>query len=976
MPPHVPVGMRYLGIAIITFLLIAQSTSFRDGDSSSTPPIQSLALSPSTKLLIVTTEALREGFTPLAEWKNTIGIPTSIVTMEEILAAHDGRDDAEKLLDHLSSRDRNMTYLLLGGDAELVPVRYLHAQASPFGLDDAYLSDVYYSSPWSEWDQDGDSIFGEPEEIDPNMTFPVGVGRVPASTKEEAARYSQKVISYESSPPEGDWFDRAILASSLMDRPNIEDDPLTPEDEGFENGSDNGHLAIQRMKDILPYSVVPIEAHDYEFDEGGLYNTSGDSLGLDSLPDLISAGASIVTFAGQSFFDADEHDPPTAYSLAQWFEPSGTINMTQGFGPALSVEDLADLNNGGMLPVAYFSSCDSANFSDPTDSDLSNITLAPEGGAICMIGSTGISWRGEYEEGGYGNWFLLPAFWERFYGTGTPGPALYSLKEAYLSSYFGYTGLSERVLAGLYGYNYIGDPSLQAWTASPKRMSLSVDRIEVHAGGEELTVSVRTNSGSPVYDARVSVYLSGEGPYIGRTGPDGTATIMTSFTSAGNATVTATKAGYEPVSADIEVLPWPPDLSFVDGSLRVYPERPTTGQRLDLSIDVRSDGGPYQGQVTVVLYAGPTEGSPLGTQVKPAPQGEEVTYEFSVESPNGAWDLLTIVLKGVIGELDLSDNVLAIPIHINAPPKVIGGNHSMDEDTKSYFDLAQTVFDPDTPLSEMEFQLGAGTPDWIEMSDRFLTCTPPVNWSGEVEIDLQADDGLERSSGRIRIVVAPVNDPPILMGLPSSLEASVDEPLIVDLDPVDAEGESLTLTVVEGPDNVTIVGHVLRFIPSPGQEGTYNIVVNVSDPSLGYSIHASVITVGPALDLLHFEVPSLRLPRARVDRHYMFQFLVGGAKAPNATFTDNTTLFDIDPLTGFVSFTPSADDEGEHWIRITVESDGTSISRSFILEVLKEDRLPSWLAWALGAIALSLLGAAVLLYRWKGRAVDEYGVEE
>jgi hypothetical protein len=974
---------RAVSVAAIILMALA-SIPVLSGGSDTAPPTRDVLEAPPVRLLIVTSGDLEDSMAPLAAWKNKIGIPSEIVLLPDAIASGEGVDDAGRLFDYISSRysrsGGNLSYIILGGDSDIIPVRYMHAGAASFGLDDEYLSDVYFAAPGTDWDPDGDRLYGESGEIDPNMTFPLAVGRIPASTPVEMANYISKVITYESNPPDGDWTETMVMASSLMDRPNVTDDPGTPQDEGYDPIDDNGRTAMERLKAILPYHIDLIEVQDHPQYWGMNYSKTNDTLIYGALPSLISSGAAAVTFAGQSFYDADVWDPPTAYSLAQWFDPSGVANGSMGFQPALSSEDVPDLTNGGMLPVAYFSSCDSANFSDPTDSDLSGIILAESGGAICMIGSTGVSWRGEYSEGGYGNWYLLPRFWEEFYGSDLPGRSLYDVKEAYLHSYYEHTGFAERVLANLYGYNYIGDPTLRAWTAPPRTLDVTFDPMAVHAGGEPVSVTVTTGSGSPVSGALVSAFMEGSPPFVGSSGPDGKVTIDTIFPSAGTASITVSARGYLPVSKDLTVLAQPPDLSIVEGSLRISPDRPTAGSPLSITVSVQNEGGAIGATPIIGLFdIAPPEGTwpePIVEVDVPLSGNTPAFVHFNVSHPQRTWKTLTVAIRAVTGEIDMADNVLTFPISINAPPLVLGGRINLTEDGDAYEDLNAFVFDPDTAYSGISFILGAGTPEWIELvSDHFVRITPPADWSGDVSVPLRVSDGQEHAEGDITVSVQPVNDPPLLRGITGNVTAYADVPKIIELDPYDAEGGYLNIRLISTIEGLTVSGYALRLVPEADMVGDHLIVLNVSDPDGAFTIVEFTLSVLPARKDLYFSEPSVHMPDATVGERYEHMFMIGGDLALNATFSDNTTLFDIDPITGVVSFVPGMEDAGEHWVRITLTSGNQSASRSFVLSVSEKVAPPEWLVWALSLLAAALLLLAVALYLWQGRKVQQYGEE-
>jgi len=156
-------------------------------------------------MLIVTSNALVESANEYADWHNTRGTPTYVETVEGYLQAHDGVDSQEKIragiinaFDVLS-----MDYLLLLGDVQHVPHRGLYGIAS-FENDDSLEqaenipADYYYSALDGNWNQDGDTLWGEPNEAD--LLAEMAVGRIPADNEEDALRMLRKTKLYSDEP--------------------------------------------------------------------------------------------------------------------------------------------------------------------------------------------------------------------------------------------------------------------------------------------------------------------------------------------------------------------------------------------------------------------------------------------------------------------------------------------------------------------------------------------------------------------------------------------------------------------------------------------------------------------------------------------------------------------------------------------------------------------------------------------------------
>jgi len=947
---------------------------------------------------IITTTALEEGFVPLAEWRLRTGLRSEIFLLDGgggILEGP-GRDDAERLFNFIgslrSSSNGHLRYVLLGGDSDQVPVRYLHAGASEWEMDDSYLSDVYYSSPETDWDRDGDGLYGEKGDIIVgdvvDLSFDIVVGRVPASTLEEAHRFSERSISYERTPKAGPWTSRAVMASSLMDSPNVMNDPGTEEDEGYDAYKDNGYKAIMNHTlQFIPRSLDIIRVDDHPFFEGMVYSEANDSLDFNTLPDLISDGCALLTFAGQSFYDVDYPvTPPLAYSLAQYIDPQGLARGGGAFGEALTYEDVIELDNGNMLPVMYISSCDSANFSDPLDRDLSNIVLAPTGGAICLIGSTGVSWRGEGADYSLGNWYLMSRFWQQFMSSNRPGDALYDLKSHYLVSKWDEQATKEPFLVGLYAYNLIGDPALGSWVGEPLDIGWVGAPESIRAGGEPIMVEVRAGSDVPIYDAAVSLVLPETAEvFKGRTGPDGKVEILTDFGQGGKAVLCIKVRNHIPYFRNITVLPRPPDIEVLNGSLQMGPMPLSEGKAAWVKAMIRTNRDVDIPGVNVSLFTGQLGSDPakwpdpLMSARYDLRAGSVVPCSFNV-TPDRSWKMVTVAVYPVEGELDISNNMVTEGSSVNARPRFLTMPVlEMLEDARggAEMPLGVHVFDPDDDAKDLEFSIQAGAPDWVLIKDQdTLVTSPPENWSGTLRIMLQVWDGLAGDTAPLRISIVPENDAPIIVGLPGKVTAFTGQVFVLPLDIRDAEGDEVEVILGPTIDGLTVSGGSLRLLPSEQDIGQHRVNLSVKDIHGGANNYSMFIEIKAEGAPLYFDEPSLHLPNAREGSRYSYQVKIGGELSSGAIFQDNTSLFDIDENTGRIAFTPGKEDVGEHWIRISAISGNVTISRTFILEVREAPSSPSALLIGLIAALVLMLVLLVMVLLWRGPKVGQYGLEE
>jgi hypothetical protein len=149
-------------------------------------------------------------------------MPTELVSLETVLKSSPGVDDPERLKHHLYDawRKRDLGYVLLVGDVDTLPVRYMVLdRVTPAAFDYAfYPSDLYYSDlarqdgSFDDWNARKDGfhahyfgeVRGEKNKNDPinydqvDYRPDVAVGRWPVSTEQEVRRLAAKSMAFET----------------------------------------------------------------------------------------------------------------------------------------------------------------------------------------------------------------------------------------------------------------------------------------------------------------------------------------------------------------------------------------------------------------------------------------------------------------------------------------------------------------------------------------------------------------------------------------------------------------------------------------------------------------------------------------------------------------------------------------------------------------------------------------------------------
>jgi len=292
------------------------------------------------ELLVVVPDAWRAQAERLVHYKQDTGLSAALLTLGEIENGFAGVDQPERIKRAIEQRHRvnGVEYVLLAGDVDQFPARYIKAMNTEWGTvwypSDLYYADLYdVNGVFEDWDADGDGIFAELDfghtaqgsrfNLDSINIYPdVAIGRVPASTESEMATYVDKVIRYEFAARESRdfaypdaWFRRALF---LVDGGSS---PFGDETESSQQEAPlaaSGFNILHRYQDDAPWSGLT------------------DQQRADEIVRLLNDGVGFLHVMG--------HGGRTGY--AGW----------------LTANDVAGLTNPDKLPVVVAISCYTAQF--------------------------------------------------------------------------------------------------------------------------------------------------------------------------------------------------------------------------------------------------------------------------------------------------------------------------------------------------------------------------------------------------------------------------------------------------------------------------------------------------------------------------------------------------------------------------------------------------------------------------------------
>jgi hypothetical protein len=923
---------------------------------------------------LITSEALAPSFQPLIDWKIQKGLKAKIYTIDGsagIYQSYDMGDNAQRIHDFLHDLDvnsANLQWVTIGGDSQIIPSRHMWAGArsayNNSDWEDYYYSDYYYAGLNSTWNKDGDNKFGEPgeEDVSPN----VYVGRLPAKNAQEAKIMVDRTVRYESNITDGDWLSRGFFAASLMDAPNVFDDTLTPGvDEGYNEYKDN---AFEGVKEALPYvsaSLTKKELYDYPQITGGNYEVSSDTLNMAGFKAEMNKGYSIVNYLGQALYGGNE--------LVHYENESGTSqSYGSGFKPLYTYSDAKAITNGNKASFIVMATCDSGNFTETDDTNMENLLKAGNGGAIGLIASSGRSYRGEHEDGNsFGNWWFNKFLIKNFYGGNTvQGELLYDLKEEYYTKVYSTDPercpMPECVIGNVYGYNLLGDPETDIYTNRASTFTVQVGNV--YSGSNAVTITVKDQFGDPVGNAKIS--LLGLGVLArGTTGADGKATIVFTTPSIGVMDITVTKHNFKAYSSSVNVVERPLDLEVDNEDFLVEVLNGIPGQQIPMNITVWNNADIRLNSIKATLedeYDGDTTTLQEFTFDLTALGNHTLDYDF-ISDLSGDHNLtLTVDSDGKVSESNENNNIAKQTIHIDHPPTF----HPLpeilmmeDEHKINALNLLDYADDADNKNHELSFSLVSN-----EELSCFVTVTaggdvsiaPEPEWNGETTAWISVTDGLLSATQSLDVIVESEPDPPVIGDI-GDQTAYIDEMYTLMVSATDADkGDVITYSSDSDLAEIDANTGRISFIPYKDNAGSYSVTITATD-SGGLTGTATFTLVVKENDQPYIKQQSFN---AYIDEEFKKTIKVENAIPGHTyTFSDNTDLFDIDPNTGKIKFTPTEDEKGTHSVRITAvdDQDGTEIDNIITLDV-KEKKGGNTVAIVILLIIVIIAMGVVVFY--------------
>jgi hypothetical protein len=460
--------------------------------------------------VIITSDALAAEFQNLADWKTQTGMP-AVVRTTSWIESHvpDGSDLQDKIRRFIRDAYQNWgtSFVLLGGDTEVIPPRYIHIHYYFLPQGEFIPTDLYYAALDGNWDNDGDGLYGEgyiPSEMAPGDSvdlFPeVYVGRAPVASVSETQTFIDKTKRYRTTPTSGQQTKAAFLAEVLFPYGWNPGDPI------WTNGCDLAQNVAEFITDPGWDTVMVCE-----YPHGNMNYTS--------VKDALNAGYGLVTII--------THGDP--------------FKISSSDGKYVRIDDFATLSNNNKFSIYYYSNCSTSQY----DSECLNeaAILNPAGGSVASIGPVRLEFPLTSDE-------YMAEFYRIFFQTGVE--YLGEMSELHRVPSIAGAQIDNSTRWVHFSQLMLGDPALRPWHSLPGTM------IFAHSGSMSVSDSAYavtiTELGTPIEGAQVVMWNKATGDYgQGVTDAAGMVTIPFRPTATGSVNLTATHDLYRTKATTVTV---------------------------------------------------------------------------------------------------------------------------------------------------------------------------------------------------------------------------------------------------------------------------------------------------------------------------------------------------------------------------------------------------------------------------------------
>ncbi len=416
--------------------------------------------------VIIAHSSFVDALEPLRAHKERLGLKAKIVHTGQINFNYSGADIQERIRNFIRDAYLNWQteYVLLAGDKSSIPARGLYAKTGS-DEDDDIASDLYYAALDGTWNDDGDSLWGEPGEAD--LIPEVSVGRISVDDSVEAANFINKLIKYETQPVVTQIKTAEMVGELLWDDPTWGGDY---KDEIKDGSSAYGYTTVGFPSDFTVNTL-----YDRDIDP--------DRWDKEDLIPILNGGCHIVNHLGHS---------DVTYGLRMYNSDVETRFTNDGIS--------------NTYFIIYTQGCYSGSFDNRNagggygDDCLGEHFTYVENAAVAFIGNTRYGW-GAHQSTRGANQYYDRQFFDAIFGENITEIGKANDDSRIDNIPFIDVGPNRWVY---YELVLLGDPSMDIWTDVPDSLILTCPDV-IHVGDNEVEFAVAHDS-QPVEGARVSIF--------------------------------------------------------------------------------------------------------------------------------------------------------------------------------------------------------------------------------------------------------------------------------------------------------------------------------------------------------------------------------------------------------------------------------------------------------------------------------------
>ena len=434
-------------------------------------------------ILVITPEEWVSEFEDYIIFYRQKGFEVRVAALEDIYAYMDGRDDQEKMRNYIIQEyeDNGISYLLLGGDVDLVPFRYLWCYVGD-DCQDQLPADMYFACLDGTMNDDGDDYWGEVDEVD--LVPEIAIARLPFNNEEQFETLMHKIFSYIQAPVLGE-FRTVILGGEHLG-------------DGYYGG-----VGLDRLIGMSDYYDYTTYGYPEDFNVVRVYASETHEWDADELRDAMGQGGQYVFHDGHAGTDY----------VAGWYNSTITPEY---FG-----------NNDGIrhnfLPF-HTHGCDCGNY--PADCIVERLITNPTG-CVVSAGNSRYGWYIPFGDGPSDH--LCRELVDGYCHDEIPQFGMAYRESKIMTAPWVETGWGGGEYSSLrwnfYDINTFGDPALSLWFDEPFQP-------EVHylsglpVGSSSTTVTVTNPDGEPLQNFFLALHNGTERISTAYTDETGTAILL------------------------------------------------------------------------------------------------------------------------------------------------------------------------------------------------------------------------------------------------------------------------------------------------------------------------------------------------------------------------------------------------------------------------------------------------------------------